>query len=259
MPVLQVLAQHWLRGLGSVFLSAIEPVTKADVGLFLTAGELAAYLAVVILVIGSYLYVRRSADRQAWWFLLLLAVVPAMALIFPDLVLGGKRSLPARFFVPCYLSAQLSVGYFLARGSSSTSFAKRSVFSLITAVVLFVGASSCWLDSGKETTWNKGSGRYHPELARTINRTAHPLLISEASGGELPYLLALSHSLESKVRVHLFRNSIPPIVFNRYSEVCVYRPTLLMRRVLENEMHYRMELVYEAGQLWRLKGAELGL
>ena len=100
---------------------------------------------------------------------------------------------------------------------------------------------------------NKGFGEYQPEVARVINQSAHPRLVSEARGGNLAHLLALSHSLDSKVQLQLFRDSITPIAFDRHSEVFVYRPSRLTRRVLEEEMDYSMELLHQPGGLWRLK------
>jgi uncharacterized membrane protein len=178
-----------------------------------------------------------------------------LALIIPDLVLGGSRSLSARFLVPCYLSAQVSVAYLIGRGASSAAVAKRKIFIFIAVTLFFGGAVSCCIDSGSEVTLNKGFGKYQPEVARVINQSAHPLLIGEARGGNLAYVLALSHSLDPKVRLQLFGDSITPIAFDGHSEVFVYRPSPSMRRVLEEERNYSMELLHQPGGLWRLKPA----
>jgi len=37
-----------------------------------------------------------------------------LALVIPDLVLGGMRSIQARYLMPCYLGIPLAVAYLLA-------------------------------------------------------------------------------------------------------------------------------------------------
>jgi len=56
----------------------------------------------------------RKTPKQVWLFVLTLIGVTGLALVIPDLILGGMRSIQARYLMPCYLGIPLAVAYLLA-------------------------------------------------------------------------------------------------------------------------------------------------
>jgi len=73
---------------------------------------------VLILVLYALYFVWRTTPKQIWLFIFSLILVMALALILPDLILGGQRSgaVNARYFIPCYLGIELAVAHLLATG-----------------------------------------------------------------------------------------------------------------------------------------------
>jgi len=57
----------------------------------------------VLLVLVAYsIYFLLKTPKQVWLFVLTL-IETVLALVIPDLVLGGMRSIQARYLMPCYL------------------------------------------------------------------------------------------------------------------------------------------------------------
>ena len=63
----------------------------------------------LMLVIYSFLFLYRHAGTRVWLFVFILSGVPALAFILPDLIIGGKVSLRARYVIPCYVGIQLAL------------------------------------------------------------------------------------------------------------------------------------------------------
>ncbi|MCA1991586.1 MAG: hypothetical protein LDL41_05995 [Coleofasciculus sp. S288] len=62
----------------------------------------------------SFVFLCRKAPAQVWLFIVTLVGVNALALMLPDLIVGGQRSGTHRYLIPCYLGIQLAVAYLLA-------------------------------------------------------------------------------------------------------------------------------------------------
>ena len=74
---------------------------------------LMSVMSAAFCVFAVYYCLRRSSSHSAI-FLGTLMAVTALVLTVPDLISGGRRSVIARYFMPCYLGIQLSIAYFLA-------------------------------------------------------------------------------------------------------------------------------------------------
>ncbi|WP_229415506.1 glycosyltransferase family 39 protein [Moorena bouillonii] len=70
------------------------------------------YLSLCLAVYALY-YLCRKAPQHAWVFIITLIGVTGIALIAPDVLLGGRRSSITRYAIPCYLGIQLAIAYFL--------------------------------------------------------------------------------------------------------------------------------------------------
>jgi uncharacterized membrane protein len=225
---------------------------------FVDSGELALPLPLRILddvirwcirlgLIYSFWRLWRQEALRVWLFVFLLPGVTALMLTLPDLLSGGQRSTIPRYLVPVYLGLQLAAVYGLSQQWNQRYVRcwQRQIWQGVTICILTVGLVSSVVISQSESWWNKVHNTNVPKLARIINQTERPLIISDA---EISDLFALSYYLEPKVRLLLrpqcyacqvtdrnLANSpyLPPIP-NGFSDVFLYHPrpsTLWLNRL----------------------------
>ena len=249
----------WLQNLGHAFLD----VNLFDKNLiysdyfyplknswFLIAGLLA-------LTVYSFYFLYRKAPKSTWIFLLALTGFTGLALIVPDLILGGRRSTVPRYIFPCYLGIQIAIAFLLATKLSSISARSwhQKFWKIMTIVLLSLGIGSCFNLSQAESSWNKYPGYTIPEAAKVINAAAQPLVISESSPIHLVnQLISLSRFLEAKVQLLLVSDpQTLPKVPAQFSDVFLYvkNPSRQLKAVLGK--NYKLEHVEQDIPLWRLK------
>ena len=69
----------------------------------------------VLVIVGYAVYFLCSeTSKQVWLFVLTVMAVTALAVVLPDVILGGIRSTKARYLFPTYLGMQIAVAYLLA-------------------------------------------------------------------------------------------------------------------------------------------------
>ena len=170
-------------------------------------------IPLILLLVGySFFFVYRYTTKKVWLFVFTLSGVPALALILPDLIIGGGLSVRSRYAIPCYLGIQLAVTYLLATQIISSKLLRRKFWQLVMVVVIICGVISCAISSQAETWWNKGS-LANPQIARIINNTVKPLLISSTYSLNIGDLMSLSHLLDDKVKIELGgEGSLPHIL-----------------------------------------------
>ncbi|MFN6463264.1 MAG: glycosyltransferase family 39 protein [Nostoc sp. DedVER02] len=205
---------------------------------------------ILILVIYSFFFLYRQAERRVWLFVFILSGVTALALILPDLIIGGKLSLRARYVIPCYIGIQLAVAYLLATQIISSKLIVRNFWQLVMVVVISSGIISCAVSSQAETWWNKGSHN-NPEIARIINKANNPLLISSNYSLNIGDIMSLIHLLDPKVQMQLVTEPSIPNIPNRFSNLFLYNPSQRFRSDLEKK--YKLVDVFQYGRLWRLE------
>jgi len=75
---------------------------------------LVAESLMLLVIVGYAVYFLCSeTNKQVWLFVLTMAVT-ALAVVLPDVILGGIRSTKARYLFPTYLGMQIAVAYLLA-------------------------------------------------------------------------------------------------------------------------------------------------
>jgi len=138
------------------------------------------------------LSVWRRGSRAARWFVLPLLVVPAAALIAPDVLFGGHRSANTRYFFPSLIAAQLVVAYAL----TSRDRLQHRPWRLGLAGILVAGLISCGLIARADSWWSKASSYHNATLAREIRAAETPLIVSEQSGSTTAGdLTSLAHAV----------------------------------------------------------------
>lgn len=205
---------------------------------------------ILILVIYSFLFVYRHTTPRVWLFIFTFSGVTALALILPDVIIGGKLSVRARYVMPSYIGIQLAIAYLLATQIISARLITRKFWQLILAFVISTGILSCVVSSQAETWWNKGS-HANPQIARIINKTNNPLLISSNNSLNIGDLMSLSHLLKDKVKMQLVIEPDIPNIPNGFSDIFLYNPSKIFQSKLEKI--YTLNVIYKRGRLWRLE------
>lgn len=141
-------------------------------------------------------------------------------------------------------------------------------FWRLVLVVLVSGSIISCAVSSQATLWyNKDLNVENPTVAKIINQTTQPLLVSDAAVGNL---LSLGNLLQPNVKVLLqprcatcaiqptktFRVQLPPAKeFERFSDVFLYqyRPNKLWLQELAKQQNYKFEPVVFGISEW-LKG-----
>jgi len=166
-----------------------------------------------------------------------------------------------------YLGMQIAVAYLLAtkiRALGVPSW-KRQVWKVLTLVLLTGGVLSNTVSSQAETWWIKEWGGENPAIARRIDRTPQPLVVSDSSEVSLGNILSMSHLLEPKVRlqlvlldpearsrVQLFDRPTLPKIPSGFSDVFVYGRSQGFSAKLAKMQKSKIELLSEqkTERLW---------
>ncbi len=205
---------------------------------------------VLVLVIYSIYFLLKNAPPQTTIFILTLMAVTPICLIIPDLISGGQRSTIPRYLIPAYLGIQLSVAYLLAtKLTNLTNKIEHKFWQIVTVTLISLGIISCGISSQTETWWNKYSSYYDAQVARIINQTNQPLVISNHSAR----LATLGYMLRPDVKVLFIEEPEVPKVPKDFTDIFVFRPQWSLISGLETQENSQLELVHNPGELWTLK------
>lgn len=196
---------------------------------------------------GVYSICRRTSPAT-WLFILTSIFVPFLMLALPDLVLGGKRSAVSRYLISCFPGVQLAVAYLLATKLPNGQRLWRGVL----AMVLTGAIASCTVSAFADTWWCKDLSYSNAEVARRINATPSPLVLSDMGDDftNMGDLISLSYLLNKDVRLLLHSNPPNLKVLPANKQPLVFRPSKQLREALEQQQG-RLELVFPSGRLWR--------
>ncbi|WP_414564473.1 MULTISPECIES: glycosyltransferase family 39 protein [unclassified Anabaena] len=204
----------------------------------------------LILVAYSFLFLYRRTAPKVWLFVFILSGVPALFLILPDLIIGGQLSSRARYVIPCYVGIQLAVVYLLATQIISAKLINRKVWQLVILIVISSGIISCVVSSQAETWWNKGS-HANPQIARIINKSNNPLLISSNHSLNIGDLMSLSHLLNANVKILLVTKPDLPNIPENFSNIFLLNISEKTQSALAKK--YKISIVYKRGRLWQIE------
>ncbi len=218
------------------------------------------YAFVLILQAYAIYFLCRHAPKRVWLFILTLIGGTALTLLLPDLILGGRRSTTLRYIIPCLLGIQIAVAHFLA--TQMTAISKNTwsqqLGRITMSVVVSLGVLSCAVGSQAETWWNKTISYYNPPVARIINQSPQPLLISKASTtGPLSVgdVLSLSRLLAPKVMIQLVVAPNIPKINEGFSDVFLFTNSKSLRDKVGKQQNARVEPAYKQNHstwLWKL-------
>jgi uncharacterized membrane protein len=208
-------------------------------------------LAFVALTGYAIYFLCRHTPPQTWLLIVMLIVIPALGTILPDLILGGQRSGTTRYLVPCYVGIQLAVAYLLATKITSTSIQQR-VWYGVMVIIFSLGVMSCVNSFNAEDWWNKSGGQ-RPQIARLINQTEMPLIISEYTW---QHVISLSYLLEADVKFQFIdKTQDVPTLPDNFSDYFFYNVTPDSIEAIQQKYAYRITpVIYQSNKvkLWHL-------
>jgi uncharacterized membrane protein len=199
----------------------------------------------------SFYWLCRHAPRKVWWFVGTLVGVTGLALLLPDLLLGGRRSTISRYLIPTFLGIHLAVAYLLGTKVVSTKAAMQKLWIGITAIVISSGVLSCVVSLQADTWWTKRSSQYNHQIAALINRSPSPLLVSSDRSPNIGDVLSLSHLLKPDTAVQLVIEPQTPQIPASFDHIFLLNPSERMQDELKAK-GYRLETVHTPGKLWKI-------
>lgn len=155
----------------------------------------------------------RDAPARPRLFLGLLFAAFATAVLLPDLILGGSRSLHPRYLLPGFLAVELAVAYVLASGWDAPSEGQRLAVRLGLAATVGAGLLSGLLILEADTWWTKNFSAQNREVAQLINRVDRPLILVTDSGVGVGEIISLSYDLKDTATIWgepRDRSAVPP-------------------------------------------------
>ncbi|NES86585.1 MAG: hypothetical protein F6K10_37440, partial [Moorea sp. SIO2B7] len=228
------LVQTWILNLSRVFFDFNDSFSYRN-----SLG----YILIIIIVVYSVYFICRHTPKRVWLFIGILIGVPALLLAMPDLILGGRRSTPIRYFIPSYLSIQIAIAYLIyvkISPSMSLKIWEQKLWQFTTIALISSVIISCVFIFHADTWWNKYREYYHSEVAKIINQANNPLVIA-------PWfdMRSLSHSLASHVELQDIRlrkeiNSVG----KGFSDVFFYKNKGPLKYFLDTHPNYRIENTY---------------
>ncbi|GET42989.1 hypothetical protein MiSe_78090 [Microseira wollei NIES-4236] len=230
---------RWLLNLSRLFFDLNHGLSFINPILYITA----------ILSIWALYFVCRNTPKPTWLFIFTLIGVTGLALILPDLILGGRRSSVTRYAIPCFLGIQVAVAYLLTVKITKSQHVKR--WSYVLVALIASGVISCVASSFFPIWWHNShtNSKYNPQVARIVNQAEHPLLVTDEIPGRV---LAFSHLLKPEVNLQLVVEGNIPKIPDKFGNAFLYRPSERLRQGIEQEQNFKIEPVYK-DWLWKLR------
>ncbi|OLP17348.1 glycosyl transferase family 39 [Leptolyngbya sp. 'hensonii'] len=191
----------------------------------------------------------RRTDRRTWLFVLTTILVPFLALVLPDLLLGGKRSAVSRYLISCYPGIQLAMAYLLAAGLQSGKFLWRG----ITALLVTGSILSCTVSALAETWWSKDLSYFNADVIRQLNARPAPLVICDMGSDftNTGDLISLSYGLKPEVQF-LLLGAMPRLDLGDRTPVLVWRPSPQVEDLIAKR-GTRLRLISAPDRLWEVE------
>lgn len=166
-------------------------------------------LALALLISGLYL-TWRHANQSATWFLITLAIIPALCLILPDVIRGGRVSSMTRYFFPSLLAVQIAFAFSLSCLLHAKAQIRRRIGQTILAGLIAVGIVSDVAIARSPTWWSKVVSYQNAGIANVVNQAENPLILIPKAGTAVGNAISLSHQLNPNASILLFDAAVLP-------------------------------------------------
>jgi uncharacterized membrane protein len=189
--------QFWLHNLSLAFFDL------GGQGIY-DASLLPIYLGLTGFILYAIYAMCRWAKPSVWLFVLLMIGMTTLPFMLPDILLGGKRTITPRYFLPAYLGIELAVAHLLYHLLEIASFKEyikpRWVSNCLIAGLIGAGLISTNVYFQHQAWWTKPFNIDNPTITTMINRSEKPLVVNNAP---VPYLISLSYELKPHVKIAL--------------------------------------------------------
>lgn len=228
-------------------------------------------ISISILVGYAFFFLLRQTPKNIWLFSWSLFGITSLIFLVPDLLFGGIRSVIPRFQVPLYISILITVAYLVSYKSIyvTQDSRKQTLWRLITIGLISCGIISCTFISRSNIWWNKYFNTDNLPMAKIINQTPSPLVISDSGASHYLNILSLNHLLEPKVKFLLFyitENNIDiSSLSDEFSDLFLLNPSSELKEVIKENQIYNLDAVYDGSKenpwrsdlsLWKLTKKE---
>lgn len=207
----------------------------------------------IVIIITIYIACKQN-NRSTSLFIITSIIVPFLLLAIPDLILGGKRSAVTRYLISCFPAIQLAIAYFM----SEELFKGKWLSRVIIVVVFTSSILSCTISNSSETWWHNIPSYHNAVIARQINASTSPLVISDRGNDwtNTGDLISLSYLLNKDVQLLL--TSYPPdkdklkeVITKYNSEIFVFRPSEKLFFAIKNTNN-KLNMILLKGSLWKI-------
>ncbi|NEQ41479.1 MAG: glycosyl transferase family 39, partial [Okeania sp. SIO3I5] len=233
------LVERWIWSFSCLFIDV-------DFSLNSNGIYLLRLLFLIIITWGIY-EVFCSCNLCTKLFILTSILIPFIILVTPDLVLGGQHSAVTRYLISSFPAIYLSVAYLLGK------YLSQKYWRVVLAILLTASIVSCTLSAFSDTWWNKGLSYSNAELAKKLNATDSPILLSDLGDNytNTGDLISLSYLLDDRVRLLLLSESPNLEMLANESKIFVFKPSGRLRKAIEGKQ-WEFESIVN-GKLWRVR------
>lgn len=226
-----VLLKAWSLQLSRILTAWPEP---ADERMILLT------IPTIVLLGIALVYLVRHSKIRVWLFILLMAVILPLAVVLPDLVLGGWRSLQARYTFPALIALILALAFLLAKKTQQPNRVRAKIWSLLTLLILLVGLVSSAASIRASTWW--GLSQVDLDMLEIFN--AHPgaLIITDSVYG---VVAPLSYRLDPDMAFILARHPFSLAIPEGYDPIYVYQPGAELAGYLQGQPNSALKLSYQ--------------
>ena len=139
-------------------------------------GRWLVFVPLVGLIVWATFRLMQASKLPQWLLPVLLCGVPIVALVTPDLLLGGMRSLISRYFLPTYIGTLLILGFSLSGPHTKTPTVSSRAFwiwPISLYAVLTIASSSAWFNYNAASWW--GNPDVNVQMAQTVMQSSTPV------------------------------------------------------------------------------------
>ena len=180
----------------------------------------------------AVLHYLRRAPRPALWLLPLIAAAYIGIVLGPDLLLGGSRSLHARYALPALLALQLMVAWSIGDGIAHAGAIGRPVAAASLVLLMLLGGLSLWRIAHTESWWSKNFSADNIDIARLANASVRPLIAASPSGVATGEMLSVAYYLDDRVRLWGETANGTPTLPAGFGDIILLTPTDALRAAL---------------------------
>jgi uncharacterized membrane protein len=209
-------------------------------------GLVSLFLGCAVLSVVALYRLQRETPIQTWLFVGLLTLGLPIGLLHQSL----SGILPSRYLLPSAVGLSLAIGYLLGSRLSlthPTPRLQRWISASSLALLLVMGLASGAVHAQANTWWNKDFSDCNPTMAKWINQSARPLIISDGSGGPffdyaLSNIISLARIVNPETQFQISPKPQPmAIAAGDFSDRFVLTPSKILRQSLQATYGDRLE------------------